>query len=447
MSRGMKFGIAVAVLAALGAGGVFFKKQQEKNKATEVRMEPVGRKDLVAAVTASGKIEAETKVDISADVTGRILKIAVKEGDLVTKGQFLIQIDPAQFEGAVNRNEALLSSSQASLVQAQANRDQSLRQLDRTRELQKTNPNLISTESVEQAQQAYDVAVAIYTTNQAQLAQSRAALKEAQDNLARTRLFAPIAGRVTRLAVEEGEVAVPGTFSKETGLLMTIADMSTIIAKVQVDETDVVRVSLGDSVQVTIDAFPDTTFMGRVTKISNSAKLTAGMTSGQGGSNDRAVDFDVEITLAAPPRDVRPDLSCTARIVTDTRSNVLAIPIIALTVREHEAVPNEGSPAKAGEVKATPASAGSASASTADTGKGGKPKKEREGVFVVRDGIATFRPVKVGIAGDEFFEVLDGLRPDEVIVAGSYQAIRDLKDGAKVKEAKAPDLKKEVKRS
>ena len=148
--------------------------------------------------------------------------------------------------------------------------------------LQKTNPNLISTETVEQAQQAYDVGVAIYETNQAQVAQARAALKEAQDNLARTRLFAPIAGRVTRLAVEEGEVAVPGTFSKETALLMTIADMSTIIAKVQVDETDVVRVSLGDSVQVTIDAFADTTFVGRVSKISNSAKLTAGMTLGPG---------------------------------------------------------------------------------------------------------------------------------------------------------------------
>ena len=118
MSRGMKWGIAAVVLVALGAGGVFFKKQQEKNKATEVRMEPVGRKDLVAAVTASGKIEAETKVDISADVTGRILKIAVKEGDLVTKGQFLMQIDPAQFEGAVNRGQALLASSQASLIQA-----------------------------------------------------------------------------------------------------------------------------------------------------------------------------------------------------------------------------------------------------------------------------------------------------------------------------------------
>ncbi len=366
MSRGMKFGIAVAVLAALGAGGVFFKKQQEKNKATEVRMEPVGRKDLVAAVTASGKIEAETKVDVSADVTGRILKIAVKEGDLVTKGQFLIQIDPAQFEGAVNRGQALLASSQASLIQSQANRDQALRQLDRTRELQKTNPNLISTESVEQAQQAYDVGVAIYETNQAQVAQARAGLKEAQDNLARTRLFAPISGRVTRLAVEEGEVAVPGTFSKETALLMTIADMSTIIAKVQVDETDVVRVSLGDSVQVTIDAFADTTFVGRVSKISNSAKLVAGMSSGQGGSNDRAVDFDVEITLSAPPRDVRPDLSSTARIVTDTRSNVLAIPIIALTVREHESVPNEGKAdsEKGGMTKTAAASPAPAGAGT-----------------------------------------------------------------------------------
>ncbi len=445
MSRGAKIGIAVVVLAALGAGGVYFAKQREKNKATEVRMETVGRKDLVAAVTASGKIEAETKVDISADVTGRILRISVKEGDLVTKGQFLMQIDPAQFEGAVNRGQALLASNQASLIQAQANRDQALRQLDRAKELQASNPNLISAETVEQAQQAYDVGVAIYATNQAQVAQARAALKEAQDNLARTRLFAPIAGRVTRLAVEEGEVAVPGTFSKETGLLMTIADMSTIIAKVQVDETDVVRVSMGDSVQVTIDAFPDTTFVGRVTKISNSAKLVAGMSSGQGGNNDRAVDFDVEVTLAAPPGDVRPDLSCTARVVTDTRSNVLAIPIIALTVREHEAVPNEGSPAS-GEVKATPAAARTPSR-TADSGRNGKPKKEREGVFVVRDGIATFRPVKVGIAGDEYFEVLDGLRPDEVIVAGTYQAIRDLKDGAKVREAKVPDGKKEGKRS
>ncbi|MFL5520122.1 MAG: efflux RND transporter periplasmic adaptor subunit [Gemmatimonadales bacterium] len=434
MTRKMKWGIAIAVLAAISAGGVFAAKQKKKNAATEVRFEQVSRKDLVAAVTASGKIEPETKVDVSADVTGRILKIGIKEGDMVKKGQFLIQIDPAQFEGSVKRSEALLSSNQASLLQAQANRDQSARQLARALELQKSSPNLISVESVEQAQQAADVAKAVYQTSLAQVEQARAALKEAKDNLARTTLYAPIAGRVTRLAVEEGEVAVPGTYSRETGLLLTVADMSTIIAKVQVDETDVVRLAHGDSVQVTIDAFPDTTFVGRVSKISNSAKVTA--TSTQSGSTDKAVDFDVEVVLVAPPEDIRPDLSCTARIVTDTRDEALSIPIIALTVREHEVLPIEDTNAKA-----TPASQGAKPKDDTASGPGAKKKKEREGVFVVRDGIATFRPVKVGVAGDEYFEVLDGLRGGETIVAGTYQAIRDLKDGAKVKEAKPEEGK------
>ncbi len=434
MTRGKKVGIAAVVLVAVAAGFVVVGQNKKKHAAVEVRMEPVDRRDLVAAVTASGKIEPETKVDISADVTGRILQIAVKEGQVVQRGQFLIQIDPAQFEGAVKRSEALLSANQASLIQAQANRDQAKRSLDRALELQKGNPTLISKEAVEQAQQAYDVARAIYETNQAQVEQARAALKEANDNLRRTRLYAPISGRVVRLAVEEGEVAVPGTFSKETGLLLTIADMSTIIAKVQVDETDVVRLAKGDSVQVTIDAFPDTTFTGRVTKISNSAKLTATQTAG--GSNDKAVDFDVEVTLDHPPADIRPDLSCTSRIVTDTRVKALSIPIIALTVREHQDVPNE--------VKGdAPAPAGAKAAG--DSGKGGRKGKEREGVFVVRDGIATFQPVKVGIAGDEYFEVLDGLKGGETIVAGTYQAIRDLKDGQRVREAKAPEGPKEKK--
>jgi HlyD family secretion protein len=194
---------------------------------------------------------------------------------------------------------------------------------------------------------------------------------------------------------------------------MTVADLSVILAKVQVDETDVVRLAANDSVQVTIDAYPDTTFTGRVTEISHSAQLTATQTAS--GSNDRAVDFDVEVTLDNPPRDVRPDLSCTARMVTDTRSRALSIPIIALTVRDHERVPIEDS--------------------TMDTTRLKKLGKEAEGVFVVRDGKATFRPVKVGIAGDEYFEVVDGLREGETIVAGTYQAIRDLKDGARVRAA------------
>jgi HlyD family secretion protein len=426
MSRGVKIGLIVGVIA-LGVGGlVAAAAVRNRNKAVEVKMDTVARRDLVAAVTASGKIDAEKTVDVTADITGRILRLAVKEGDVVKKGQFLVQIDPVQFEGAVSRGEALLASNEAALVQARTNRDQSKRQLDRSSEISRTAPELISAEAVEQSQQAYDVAVSTYNANQAQVEQARASLKEARDNLARTRLFAPISGRVVRLPVHEGEVAVPGTFSKETALLMTIADLSSILAKVQVDETDVVRLQLGDSVDVSIDAYPDTTFRGRVTKISNSAKLSQTAAGAQTGTNDRAVDFDVEVTLLNPPPDVRPDLSCTARIVTDTRKNVLSVPIIALTVREHEKVPNEMAPQ--------------------DTIRAIKKfkKKETEGVFVVRDGIATFRPVKIGIAGDEYFEVVDGVREGETLVGGTYQAIRDLKDGDRVKKAPEPKKKTEA---
>jgi len=409
----MKVGLTVVVVVLAAGGLLGYRINQKKNAGTEVRMAQVARRDLVSAVTASGKIEPKTKVDISADITGRIIRMAVREGDLVRKGQFLIQIDPAQYQAAVSRAQGLVASTQATLAQTRANLDQAERAWNRARQLTQLGPNLIAPETAEQAQTSYQVAQATYQATRAQLEQSRAGLQEARDNLSKTRLTSPISGRVVRLAVEEGEVAVPGTFSRETGLLMTVADLSVILAKVQVDETDVVRLSPNDSVQVTIDAYPDTTFLGRVTKISHSAKLTPTQTAS--GSNDRAVDFDVEVTLDNPPRDIRPDLSCTARMVTDTRSRVLSIPIIALTVRDHERVPSEDP--------------------NVDTTRMKRLGKEAEGVFIVHDGQATFRPVKVGIAGDEYFEVVNGLREGETIVAGTYQAIRDLKDGARVRAA------------
>ena len=416
MSRRMKLGLIVAAVVLVIGGVVAWRIRQKKNAGAEVRLEQVARRDLVSAVTASGKIEAKTSVDISADITGRIIDIAVREGDQVSRGQFLLQIDPAQYQAAVARAQGVVASTQATLAQTQATRDQAQRAWNRAKQLTELGDNLIAPETAEQARTALDVAEANYQSTRAQLEQGRASLQEARDNLAKTRLTSPIAGRVVRLAVEEGEVAVPGTFSRETGLLMTVADLSVILAKVQVDETDVVRLNPKDSVEVNIDAYPDTTFSGRVTKISHSAKLTPTQTAS--GSNDRAVDFDVEITLKSPPPDIRPDLSSTARIITDTRNNVLSIPIIALTVRDHEKVPNE-----------------SESGPPADTLRARFNKKEAEGVFVVRDGKATFRPVRVGVAGDEYFEVTDGLREGETIVAGTYQAIRDLKDGAKVTAA------------
>ncbi|MFN2572540.1 MAG: efflux RND transporter periplasmic adaptor subunit [Gemmatimonadales bacterium] len=417
----------------LGGGGaalliilVIVSASAKRDKGLEVRFEQVRRRDLVAAVTASGKIQPKKKVDISADITGRITRIAVHEGDYVQKGQFLLQIDATIYQANMQRANAAMSSSEAGAVQARATRDQSQRALQRTKELHEQNPNLISQEQLEQAQTAFDIADANATASQHLVEQARAGLQEARDQLAKTHLTAPMAGRVTRLAVEEGEVAVPGTFSRETGLLLTISDLSVIQTTVNVDETDVVRLHLGDSVEVTIDAFPDTTFVGRVTKVSNSAILSAA--SAATGSNDRAVDYEVEITLANPPSDVRPDLSATARIVTDTRKDALAIPIIALTVRENTPISTETKPGRGTAQAATPA--------PADTGRRGANKKESEGVFIVHNGVATFHPVKVGIAGEEHFEVVEGVHQGDTIVAGPYQAIRDLKEGAHVRASR-----------
>ena len=400
--------VLVGALVAVSAGA-------RRDKGVEVRFEDVGQRDLVAAVTASGKIQPKRAVDVSADITGRIVKLAVREGDYVQQGQFLLQIDPTIYEANLQRARAAVSSAEAALVQARANRDQARRSFDRTKELQRQSPNLVTAEQVELAQTQYDIARAQSTAAEYQVTQSRAAMQEASDQLSKTRLTAPMAGRVTRLAVEEGEVAVPGTFSRETGLLLTVSDLSVIQVTVQVDETDVVRLALGDSVEISIDAFPDTTFVGRVSKISDSAIRTAATAA---GSTDQAVDYEVEITLEAPPGDVRPDLSATARIVTDTRGDALAIPIIALTVREHAAISSETRPV--------------------DTTAARAKQKETEGVFVVTDGVATFRPVRVGIAGDEYFEVVEGVKAGETIVAGPYQAIRDLKDGSHVRQAKQP---------
>jgi len=415
MSRRAKLGLIIGLGVVVGGGVFALTAARGDGDAAEVRLEPVSRRDLVATVTASGRIEPKSAVDVSADITGRITQIGVKEGELVTKGQFLIQIDPAQYQANVSRAEALLSSAQAAAVQAQANLDQARRSRDRVQELGRNNAQLVSPEAIEQAVTAFEVATANASASAAQVEQARAGLAEARDQLAKTRLVAPMDGRVTRLNVEEGEVAVPGTFSRETALLLTISDLSVILSKVQVDETDVVRLALGDSVEVTIDAFPDSTFVGRITKISNSATMTATQTNS--GSQDRAVDFDVEITLANPPVEIRPDLSATAKIVTDTRTQALSIPIIGLTVRQNAEVPNES--------VAKPAATDSAT---------GRPK-DTEGVFVVRNGIARFQAVKVGIAGEEHFEVLSGVAEGDTVVAGPYQVIRDLRDSSKVKPA------------
>jgi len=248
--------------------------------------------------------------------------------------------------------------------------------------------------------------------------QSTASLRTARSNLSKTTIVAPMAGRITRLAVEQGETAVPGTFNKDAALLLTISDMSVLETKVKVDETDVARLALGDSAVVQIDAFPDTTFLGKVIEIAHSSVRNIAASS-----QDQSIDYEVTIQLLNPPPDTRPDFSATAKIVTDTRSQVLSIPIIALTVRENEELSDEDSAVTVGK------------APVKEVGK-----RDVEGVFIVgTDNKVTFRPVDVGISGDNYFEVLKGLTAGEKIVGGTYQAIQQLKDGGLVKEAKKED--------
>ena len=422
MSKGMKYGIlGVVVLALVGVVAVTAAKK--KNQPTDVRIEAVQKRDLVASVTASGQVSPHTKADLAADITGRVVKLAVKEGEYVKEGDFLLQIDPQTYQAQVAQTEAQVANAKASEAQALANLTQAQANFRRQSDIQKTNPNLVSADQMEQLKTAVDVNTAMYDAAKHNTEQAKAGVDNAKILLDKTTIRAPISGRITSLIIQNGETAIQGTLNKDAATLMTISDMSVLETKVKVDETDVSRIQLGDSAIVQLDAFPDTTFLGKVVEISNSSVKAANATTATG---DQAIDYQVTIRLLNPPKDTKPDFSATAKIITDTRKQVLSIPIIALTVRENETL------------------------QSGDTAIGlGKPKpkkevgkKDVEGVFVVgSDNKVTFRQVKRGITGEKHFEVLSGLKEGERIVAGTYQAIRELKDGALVKEQKADPKK------
>ena len=418
MTKTAKYGIGAAVLLTIAALATVAARRG-RDKPVEVRVEAVERRDLVASVVASGQIEPRTKVDVSADVTGKIVRLAVKEGDIVKRGQFLLQIDPEQPTAALQRAEAALASARAQAAQARANLIQAERGYDRSVKIREQSPALVSDEQLEQLKTQAEVNKALLEAATFSVEQSVATVRDARQALNRTTIVAPMAGKVTRLNVEEGEIAIQGTLNRDAAILLTISDMSVLQTKVKVDETDVARIGVGDSALIEIDAFPDTTFIGKVVEISNSS-VTRSATGAATG--DQAVDYEVRVELVNPPTDTRPDFSATAKIVTASRTRALSIPIIALTVREDEALP-----------------AGDSAVTVGQQPQREVGKRDVEGVFLVgADGKVSFRPVKVGVAGERHFEVLDGLKEGERIVAGSYQAIRELKDGAAVREAADP---------
>ncbi|HET6231907.1 MAG TPA: efflux RND transporter periplasmic adaptor subunit [Longimicrobiaceae bacterium] len=425
MSNGRKAalgGLLVVAFVGLGAAAV----KNKSAKGTAVRTELASRRNLVSIVTASGKIEPKRKVDISADISGRVVQVAVEEGQWVNKGQVLVRIDPTAYEAALRRAQASVAQAQAQAAQARANLLKA--QSDRRRSEQlAAGRDLISPADLEQARTQQSVAEAQLQAAQYAINQAQAGVSESQEALRKTTIVAPMSGRVTRKNIEEGETAIVGTMNNPGTVLLTVADLSVMEATVKVDETDVPNIQYGDSAVVRIDAFPNQTFSGKVTRIANSS-LQTGVTAA--GSDQQAVDFEVVITLDHPPADLRPDLSATADIVTAAKSNALSVPIIALTVRDHNGkkfrATTEDDPSKPQDPSAPKEE------------KAGEKRDEVEGVFVVENGKARFVPVQVGITGANYFEIRGGLRGGETVVSGSYQAIRDLESGNPVKVSNPP---------
>jgi HlyD family secretion protein len=420
MSASRKIVLALVVVVALSVAGVFAVRNSRESGA-EVRTELLETRELVSTITATGNVRPRRQVNISSDVQGRVVELNVDEGDEVELGRILLRIDPTQSEAVVSRSRATLAQAEAQVTQAQTNLTQSLRELERLQGILARDPNLVSRQALEDAQSRVELQRATLSSVEYGVAQARAGLEEALELRSRTTIAAPISGRVTRLNIETGETVVIGTMNNPGSLLLTISDLSAVEAVLRVDETDLPLIALGDSAVVELDAFPGRGFAGRVAKIGNSAIQAA-------GGARTSVDFEVILTLLDPPAELRPDLSATADIIVERRTQALAVPIIAVTVRD------DSTGVASAEAPSAPSGAVRPSVRGA-TGSGGANGGviRQEGVFVVREGRAVWTPVTIGITGQDYFEVLSGLQVGDEVVSGPFQRIQTLKDGDLVK--------------
>jgi HlyD family secretion protein len=426
----------VIVGAAVVAANLYFRRET----GLTVNAEAVRSRDLEAIVSASGKIQPKRQVNVSANTTGRVTRVAVEEGQRVKTGQFLLEIDPRSLDAQLQRGEASVAAAQSSLQQSRASVQQTRallelarQNLKRTQELWKEG--LTTREALERAENDVQVREAELKTREQDIQTNEQRIKVEEAGLATTKynlnqviITAPMDGLVTRRSIEEGETAVLGTMNNAGSVLLTIADMSILEAEVEVDETEIPEVSLGQTAKVTIDAIPDRTFKGHVTEVGNSPIQTSTQNSGQ----RQATTFKVVITIDEVVPDVRPGFTCTAEITTATRKNVVSVPIQALTVREMlyndkgEMVREQSQRRRRGNAVETPVSA-------SNEPPPGHTRKETEGVFVVTSGRGVFTPVKTGVAGEQYFEVLSGLKAGDQVITGPFASVRELSDGGDVK--------------
>jgi HlyD family secretion protein len=403
--------IGLAALVLVGAVGAVVVNGR-RAKPLEVQTGKVDRRKIVQTVSATGKIQPQLQVEISADVSGKIIRLPVVEGQWVEKGAFLVGLDRERYVAAVESAEASVSSAQANAALVRENMNKAEKEFGRSKDLQ--SRGLESQSAFETKQAAYQVEGARYKSATDQIEQARAALKQARDDLSKTTIYAPMAGTISALNKETGEIALGSQFQKD--VILVIADLKEMEAQVNVDENDVTTIATGQAATIEVDAMLGQPLKGLVSEISTSANASGA------GTTEQKTEFEVKIKIVDPPKTLRPGMTATANIVAKTNENALSVPIQSVAVRSVDQLARKGEKRQDAEARY---------------------KTDKDGfveiVFAVDKGKAIARQVKTGIQSDELIEILEGLQQGEEIVTGSYRAIsKDLENGAMVTISKEP---------
>lgn len=389
-------GALVGVAALRGGGGDVLEVQTAK----------VDRQKIVQKVDATGKIQPKTQVKISADVSAKITKLAVVEGQWVEKGAFLVELDRQRYLAAVESAEANVRSAESNATLVRQNMSQAEKEFTRSKSL--LEMKLESQANYDAVEAAYQVEVSRHKSALDQVAQLKAALKQARDDLSKTTIYAPMAGTVSELHKEQGEIAIGSQFQPD--VILVISDLSAMEAQVNVDENDIVSIEIGQEAEIEVDALPNQRLKGTVSEIANSAN-SAGV-----GSTDQKTEFEIKISITDPPATLRPGMTASAEVSTKTNESALSVPIQSVAVRTVDQLTMAGEDRKDAEARYT---------------------ADRDGfveiVFCIEDGKAVARQVKTGIQSDELIEILDGIEEGDEVVTGSYRAIsKDLVNGSVV---------------
>lgn len=382
----------------------------DKENIVSVQTEKVEKRTITQVVSATGKINPVYQVMISAEATGEIVYLGVKEGDVVRKGQLLVRIKPDIYEAQRNNTAARLDQSKASLSSTKAQLDKVESDYKRVQGL--FQKKLASDSELETAKSAYLQTLGSYESQKSFVVQSEAALKEANETLNKTYVYAPMNGTISKLSVELAQRVLGSNFSPGTEIL-TVADLSQMEARVDVDENDVVLISVGDESKVKVDAFGDKEFKGKVTQIGNSA-VSRGL-----GTQDEVVNFQVRVLIEDPDKQLRPGMSCDADVKTETKTDVMAVPIQSVTARMDKPMMKESGDREDQPQEEKP--------------KTGKANKAKEVVFLSNDNKAKMVEVKTGISDDTYIEIQSGLKGGEDVITGPYKAIsKELEEGTKI---------------